>query len=111
MKVIELERLKGKTTELINLADHRKGYIVCHSRDEAHRIFSEAKRLNKNISLPITYSEFEEYRGFPHMEFFFDNFDMYIQSKISGIFAGKNIGAITLTENFSISDLIRGQRP
>lgn len=106
MKVIEAPIGLGKTTELIEFANNKKGYIVCHSRDEAHRISKLATFLDKNIFFPITYTEFEQYHGFP-MEFYFDNYDMYIKNLFNRAFPNKNLKAVTLSENFNILDLIK----
>lgn len=108
IQICQLERGAGKTTQLINLADNRNGYIVCFSKTEARRIFKEAQRLNKNIALPITYSEFENYHGYP-VPFYFDNFEFYIQNLVANILNRQNIKAITLTDNYSITELINQQ--
>ena len=58
---MELVR-KLKTTELIERANGTNKLIVCFSREEAMRVFNDAKRMNKKIHLPITFNDFIEGR-------------------------------------------------
>ena len=57
MKKIILDRGKGKTTELIKLANNYNGYIVCMNRDEAFCVSKMAKERDFNINFPITFQE------------------------------------------------------
>ena len=81
MKIISRPRQAGKTTELIDMAEKRGGYIVCHSIKEAQRIFHTAKEQGKNINLPITYEDLlgERYHGQGIKEFYIDNADYLLQ--------------------------------
>lgn len=58
MQIIYNGRGSGKTTQLINMCDNCNRYIVCKDPKESQRIFQYAKKINKNINFPITYSEF-----------------------------------------------------
>lgn len=80
MKVIYNGRGAGKTTELIKICAKQGGYIVCHSFNEAHRIFKQAKKLNLNIPLPISYQEFvnKEYYAKEVKKFHIDNVYMLV---------------------------------
>lgn len=62
MKALTGGRRTGKTTELIKKAaeDGSNGenvYIVCHSKQEADRIFRVANSMGLKINLPITFLE------------------------------------------------------
>lgn len=102
MKIIYGAAGSGKTRELIKLAS-MGGYklIVCHSRDEARRIFNlsmqmlEDKEIEKEISFPITYWEFSHNLYFaPNVEaVLIDNADMFLRSISSA-----KIEAISLTK-------------
>lgn len=101
MEIICKPRRYGKTTELIKLASKEEyGLIVCHSREEAYRIFEMSFKMRKNneidgfIPLPITYQEYlgGAYYGKNVSKIFIDNADAFLQS-----FCPIEIGAITLT--------------
>jgi len=51
------DRSSGKTTALIKHSHNTGAYIVCHSRDEAQRIFAQATDMGLRIPLPLTFSE------------------------------------------------------
>lgn len=80
MKVITGGRRSGRTTKLIEMAAEGGGYIVCHTREEARRIFQKAKEMGLNILFPITYYEFTN-RSFysPRIRgFYIDNVEMLL---------------------------------
>lgn len=58
MKLISKPRRGGKTTELIKLSAETGAYIVCHSKQEAHRVQAVATRQGVNIPFPLSYGEF-----------------------------------------------------
>jgi len=95
MKIIIKPRGMGKTTELIKQSSKEWKYIVCHSHKEATRIQEQARRINVEIPLPITYQEFleKQYYGKGIKGFIIDNADMLLQS-LSPV----KIDIITLTD-------------
>jgi len=50
-------RSSGKTTALIKHSHNTGAYIVCHSREEAQRIFAQAADMGLQIPLPLSFSE------------------------------------------------------
>lgn len=95
MKIIIRPRGMGKTTELIRQSNKEWKYIVCHSHQEAVRIQEQARRINIEIPLPITYQEFleKQYYGKGIKGFLVDNVGMLLQS-LSPV----KIDTITLTD-------------
>ena len=81
MEKIILERGEGKTTELIKKSAEAGHYIVCFSIDEASRISAEARSMDLEIPLPITYREFIEgrYSSRNIKGFLIDNADLLIE--------------------------------
>jgi hypothetical protein len=72
----------GKTTLLIEKASENYDYIVCHSLNEAVRIFNLAKEMGLDIPYPLTYREFVNcgYRQHKVNGFWIDNIEMFLQS-------------------------------
>ncbi len=88
MEIIHSPRQSGKTTKLIEKAHNgRYKIIVCHSREEADRIFQVAMRMEKNIPLPITYDEYLKgnFYGKNIESFLIDNVDMFITYLSKGV--------------------------
>lgn len=81
MKIIHRPRTGGKTTELIKMADGKKGYIVCHSVIEAMRVFTLAEDLGANINMPITHEEFldGQYHGKGVQLVYIDNVEKLLE--------------------------------
>jgi hypothetical protein len=103
-KWIASKRRTGKTTRLIGLAEDRRGYIVCHSREEAQRIADEARRMDVKINFPLTYDEFVrgQYYGKGVETVYIDNADMLLHYLCHH---GVRLGAVTINEEvFSSSD-------
>lgn len=87
MRVIAQGRKTSRTTSLIERADEleSKGepcYIVCHSEEEARRVFMKAQEMKKRIAFPITFKEFMhgQYYGKHITHFLIDNADYLLQS-------------------------------
>lgn len=78
MKIIT----ENKTTELIKLAHDKCKLIVCHSREEAHRIHKRAEELKLNIHLPITYTDFIQGRYAARFveSILIDNVEVFLQT-------------------------------
>ncbi len=100
MKVIGGPRRSGRTTRLIELCHEAEStgtpsYIVCHSTDEAHRIFELASEMEKPIAFPITYDELKAFHGAPtQFNFYIDNAEYLLQKLLSLPY---NIDAIAIT--------------
>ena len=86
MKTIAGGRQTGKTMELIKLSAEGWYYIVCHSRQEAHRVYGKAIEMGLDIPLPITYDEFlgRQYHSRGVRGFLIDNADMLL-SRLSSV--------------------------
>jgi hypothetical protein len=102
MEIIYKPRRAGKTRDLIVLASKAKyGLIVCHSQDEANRVWYEilkmerCKAIEKCPPQPITYNELlnKNYSRFVD-EIFIDNAELFLQYFL----APAKIGAISLNE-------------
>ncbi|WP_312286695.1 hypothetical protein [Terrisporobacter sp.] len=57
MKILNLDRGKGKTTELIKVSNEKWIYIVCADRKRAENISRMAMEMSLNIPFPITVNE------------------------------------------------------
>ncbi len=57
MKIIRLDRGKGKTTELVKISNSEWKYIVCKDQQRLNVIKKVASDLNLDIPYPITVSE------------------------------------------------------
>ncbi|MEL6661320.1 MAG: hypothetical protein AAFR36_33045 [Bacteroidota bacterium] len=81
MKVIIGGRGAGKTIELIKMAAGYKGYIVCSTRNEAHRVAEVAKSMELVINFPLTYEEVKrgEYHASGIGNMLIDNIDNYLE--------------------------------
>jgi len=81
MRLILRPKQGGKTTELINLSAENGGYIVCHTRNEAYRIRTQAREMGLFIPLPLTYIEFFNRQLYPPgvKRFLIDNVEMLLQ--------------------------------
>jgi len=80
LKVYAMSRGAGKATKLIKECVENGGYIVCHGKSGATRIFNEAKAMGLEIGFPLTYDEFlgdEVYGRDTHL--YIDNADMLLQ--------------------------------
>lgn len=98
MKIIRSPRQAGKTTRLIEIAhEGRYKIIVCHSREEADRIFQVAIKMDKKVPLPITYDDYLKgnFYGKNIESFLIDNVDMFITYLAKGV----PVEAITLSSN------------
>lgn len=93
MKVIYKPIQGGKTTELIRISAETGAYIVCHSFDEAHRIFEYARILGLDIPLPFTYDEFKRGQYAGHLKLLLDNVEDYISDLNKS-----DILAVTITD-------------
>ena len=106
MKVIYLERGRGKTRQLIEKSARTGFYIVCSSRRACSQIFEEAGRLDFAIPFPITHYDFKsgQYCGKGVTGFLIDDVDMLLHGMTS-----IPIEVITLTkdEGFCKVDCIR----
>lgn len=97
------KRHTGKTTRLISMADKCRGYIVCHSRDEAKRIADEARRMGASINFPMTYNEFVkgEYYGIGVDTLYIDNVEMLLRYLC---IHRVKLGAVTINEEVFTSN-------
>lgn len=95
MRVILGDRQTGKTTDLIKLAAERGGYIVCHTENEAHRVFREAYDQGYEITHPITFADLLNGHFYAKgiRELYIDNADMLL----STICRGVHLEAVSLT--------------
>ena len=57
MKILNLDRRKGKTTELIKLSNEKWLYIICLDRQRAEHISNMAMDMKLDIPFPITMRE------------------------------------------------------
>lgn len=87
-EIIISERLKGKTTALIEKCNRdRYSLIVCPNKHMCHATFKMALEINKPIPMPITFKEFAtgQYCA-PHIEkFYFDELQMSLASISRGV--------------------------
>lgn len=95
MKVIMLERGKGKTTELVKISAETQTYILTATKQNVEHICQIADDLGLNIPYPITVNEYlnGKLRGSFIKNILIDNADCVLQS----IFNTVQIDAITLT--------------
>lgn len=93
-RIIASGRQAGKTMALIELCAREGGYIVCHSKDEAVRVFHKAREMGYRINQPLSYAEFVngEYYGKGVRQVYIDNV-MMLLNYLSGV----PIRAVTLT--------------
>ncbi len=57
--IIFSQRLTGRTTKLIEkCARYKYALIVCPTRMRANIVFKDARKMGKNIPMPITFEEF-----------------------------------------------------
>lgn len=86
MEVITGGRRTGRTQKLIRLAAEAEArgevsYIVCHSHQEATRIFRLADELGLKIGFPLSYEEFltRKYSGMNIANLYIDNVEYLLQ--------------------------------
>lgn len=93
MKIIILERGKGKTTELVKISAKTQTYILTATKQNVKYICQIADDLGLNIPYPITVSEYlnGKLKG---SSILIDDADRVLQS----IFNTVQIDAITLTK-------------
>lgn len=82
MKMIILERGKGKTIELIKLSAETGCYIVCFDIEEVSRVVCLSKEMGMSIPFPLTFQEFAsgQYYAKGIKGFLIDNAELFIQS-------------------------------
>lgn len=82
-EIILSDRRKGKTTKLIEMC-HKDKYslIVCPTNEMCKYVFKMAKDMNKEIPMPITFSDFVNHRWYSHgiSNFYFDELQMSLQN-------------------------------
>ncbi len=95
MKIIIKGKGEGKTTDLIRMSHELFYYIICHSRDEASRIFIKAQSMGLDIPHPLTFDEFiiGEFYAKGIRGFLIDNVELLLAHLARGV----EIGAITIT--------------
>lgn len=57
MKILRMDRRKGKTTELIKMASEKWLYIICADKNRADIISNMAINMGLDIPYPITINE------------------------------------------------------
>ena len=57
MKILRMDRRKGKSTELIKLSNEKWYYIVCANRQRALQLDSQSQQMGLEIPFPITVNE------------------------------------------------------
>lgn len=87
MKLIIKGTREGKTTEAIKLAASSNAYLVVMNRNEAGRVFHEARDAGIDIHFPVTFDEFMEGRFSPRgcKAFVIDNADMLLERMGRGV--------------------------
>lgn len=87
MQIILRPRQMGKTTELIRMSAETFAYIIVRSKNDATRIFHQAKEVGLDIPFPLTFQEFisGEYFGKNIKGFLIDNADDLLQSLSKGV--------------------------
>lgn len=87
-EIIISERLKGKTTALIEKCNRdRYSLIVCPNRHMCRSVFEMAREINKPVPMPITFKQFvtQQYCA-EHIEnFYFDELQMCLASVSRGV--------------------------
>ena len=58
MKIIDMERGTGKSTEIVNMSEAKNVPILCPNKREKERIKELAKRHKVAIPEPITWEEY-----------------------------------------------------
>lgn len=97
VKVFQLPRGKGKSTELIKLSAERGGYIVVLDRNHAANLASLANSMGLNIPKPLTLGELRSKnltRQTTH-EIYIDNLDLQLNSILIDVFRGQNLHAVS----------------
>ena len=102
MEIFQSPPKSGKTTSLIQACAAEPDYslIVCLSRAEARRIWSQAHEMGLNIAHPITFDEFlsGSFNREHVKHIYIDNADMLLLH----LAKGAHIAAITLTQKQSL---------
>jgi len=96
MKIFATGRRAGKTQVAIGWALEHDSYIVCHSKEEATRVFHLAQDQGVDIHFPITYDELlanQSGRGVASIVI--ENVDMLL-NKLSG---GRPVIGFTATKD------------
>jgi hypothetical protein len=95
MRCVVRGRQQGKTLELMRLCASEGGYMVCHSRQEATRVFHLARSMGLDIPMPITHAEFVkgQYYGAGVALLWIDNADILIQGLATVRVAGVALSA------------------
>lgn len=83
MKTIVKQRLHGKTTELIRLANLKQLYIICPNKMQVSHVYKQATDMGLSIPFPITWYDFihKNYYGKNIRGFVIDNLDMCVQQE------------------------------
>lgn len=100
MRIVNMPRRGGKTTEAIKMAHKTSGYIVCHSVEEARRISGVADEMGIPIRLPITYAELIQdgmQSAYPNQALIIDNADQFFNWLVKG--RHTIVGITTDTDN------------
>lgn len=81
MKVSILGLAKGKTTQLIFESHETNNVIVCYNLNQCQWLFDSAKRMDKIIPYPISYSEFvsKQFNGRGINGFLIDNAEQLLK--------------------------------
>jgi len=101
-KFIILDRQKGKTTQLIKMADNYDGYIVCANREIAKYTADMARKMGAKIHFPMTIREILKGKYYPHgvKKIYIDNLDLMLHEIAPGLITA----AVTLTPSTPLSN-------
>lgn len=102
MRIIALERGKGKTEQAIKMAAEGFYYLVCFNNLEARYVKHRAKEMGLDIPMPITHDAFlsGRYCLAGIKGFVIDDFDTMFRSVFSRLCQGRKVEGITIDANF-----------
>ena len=102
MKIINLERGKGKTTRLLYASEFNDMPILCSTNTEKKYLMEQAERYGLKISEPISVNDIvsNKLRGseIADKDILVDEAPMVLQNLLSSLGMRGGVRAITLTE-------------
>ena len=99
VKIVVGKKGAGKTTEMIKASDATGATIVCFSETECDRVFEESKKMELEISKPVTIQKLMSKGFLPEKPEGFTILIDNIESVISNLLGGRfKLGAFSITD-------------